>query len=629
MGCLNSKPSYIANSAGGEKEYQERYLESKTLGEGEFGVVKLVHDVKAKDLINAKPLAVKYLRKGFTFKDNTLYPPLKMEMLQGEVEILRRLNGEVREIFTNTNSFIERHGLVVEDKKYESHCYFTWRRNFFYNSMISYLIKSHTHNLICIVRNIYSFQCYNLKLESVYESPSMIYMITEYCEGGEMVPYVSTAFQDKGGMRTEDVSRICYQLWSAVNHCAKHKVIHRDIKPENVMFKSLRRGSELRLIDFGSGTLDGVAVGQNEGDDDIDRHHTFAGSAFYISPEMFQRNYTPKTDVWSAGATLYVLVAGYPAERLQEAFNTLQSTKQDRLRQLPNIPDNMPDSFYEMLDGALTYKQKGRLTADELMNGEFAQFHIEYGGKDNNGTLSIEDVAAEAAGEAPEEQEQSGTSTKARTKSVLLEGSVYRHNAYLGYQKFERSVTTILATMLTKEHGRQLLALMEEEGKKASTHNGNALRENIEAAPAPSQTNREKLQVVTIATLLEGLERMKDGALITEDIEETMKMIKRLKDFNHYETFAYHISNLRQFVATQKHTRQGSTKRGLFSKLDGSDSLRNRSVHGGNVFNSMRVRRGLDNSSTRRGSKFIDLSVKSVGGLRRVNTATGTLSTLS
>lgn len=167
MGCINSKPSYIASATGGERDYQERFLESKTLGQGEFGVVKLVHDVKNKDLIGSKPLAVKYLRKGFTFKDNTIYTPLKKEVLQGEVEILRKLDG----------------------------------------------------------------QHYNLKLVEVYESPSMIYMITEYCEGGEMMPWLSNAYKDTSGLRTEDVSRICYQLWSAVDHCARHKVIHRDIKP--------------------------------------------------------------------------------------------------------------------------------------------------------------------------------------------------------------------------------------------------------------------------------------------------------------------------------------------------------------------------------------------------------------
>ena len=46
-----------------------------------------------------------------------------------------------------------------------------------------------------------------------------------------MMPFVASAFKDSGGLRTEDVSRICFQLWSAVDHCAKHHVIHRDIKP--------------------------------------------------------------------------------------------------------------------------------------------------------------------------------------------------------------------------------------------------------------------------------------------------------------------------------------------------------------------------------------------------------------
>ena len=66
----------------------------------------------------------------------------------------------------------------------------------------------------------------------MYETPSLILVVTEYCEGGEMIPYVTNAFNSKdGGLRTEDVSRISYQLFSAVDHCAKHGVIHRDIKP--------------------------------------------------------------------------------------------------------------------------------------------------------------------------------------------------------------------------------------------------------------------------------------------------------------------------------------------------------------------------------------------------------------
>ena len=50
-----------------------------------------------------------------------------------------------------------------------------------------------------------------------------------------MMEYVTKAYPS--GIRTEDVSRISYQLLSAVDHCAKHGVIHRDIKPANIMVR--------------------------------------------------------------------------------------------------------------------------------------------------------------------------------------------------------------------------------------------------------------------------------------------------------------------------------------------------------------------------------------------------------
>ena len=73
------------------------------------------------------------------------------------------------------------------------------------------------------------------------------------------------------GLRTEDVSRIAYQLLSAVDHCDKHNIFHRDIKPENIMFKSNTKNAELRLIDFGCATMDEEAGNE---------HVTFAGETY-------------------------------------------------------------------------------------------------------------------------------------------------------------------------------------------------------------------------------------------------------------------------------------------------------------------------------------------------------------
>ena len=41
--------------------------------------------------------------------------------------------------------------------------------------------------------------------------------------------YVAAQSED---LTTEDVSRIAFQLLTAVDHCAQHGIIHRDIKPE-------------------------------------------------------------------------------------------------------------------------------------------------------------------------------------------------------------------------------------------------------------------------------------------------------------------------------------------------------------------------------------------------------------
>ena len=81
-----------------------------------------------------------------------------------------------------------------------------------------------------------------------------------------------------------------------------------------VMFCDPAPKSPMRLIDFGSGCLDrkeveGTTVANGSNEEPI-VHTTFAGSAFYISPEMFQRSYTQRTDVWSAGALLVGMPGG-------------------------------------------------------------------------------------------------------------------------------------------------------------------------------------------------------------------------------------------------------------------------------------------------------------------------------
>ena len=417
--CLSSNSEdFIQNNDGGEEAYHSRFLEDRVLGEGQFGVVKLVHDMKANEG-EGELMASKVLRKGVVFKDNTLYTPLKPEVMQMECDILRTLAG----------------------KKF----------------------------------------C--LELVGIYETPRMLLMVTEYCSGGEMMEYV--AKQEE--LRTEDASRIAFQLLSAVDHCAKHNILHRDIKPENTMFKDPTRGAALRLIDFGSGTKDPASRDPEE------FHTTFAGSAFYISPEMFQRTYTFRTDVWSAGAALYVLVAGYPADELQKAFNILQKKNRD-LRTLPGMPEDMPDSFIDMLDKLLTYRHKTRPSAGEMLSHEFVQFHKSL---DKEG-MSVDEVAALAASPAAE----GARMKRRRTQSIRLMGSVKAHSMFLNYQQFARSVTTLLATILTKADFEVLLGKLKERAH--SVGQGEEMPVAAESTKA-----KNKLKIVRINEMKSILGEMK------------------------------------------------------------------------------------------------------------------------
>jgi serine/threonine protein kinase len=447
--CLSGfAPIHLIESVDGdEDDYQHRFLEDNVLGEGEFGIVKLVHDMtlKKQHMMNnnsnnsgssndpvvdePKPLACKILQKGVVFKDNVLYSPLKPHILKGEIDMLRTLAGE----------------------------------------------------------------CYCLKLHAVYESPKRLYVITDCCTGGVMTQYVAA---QGSTFTTDDVSRIAYQLLSAIHHCAKYRILHRDIKPDNIMFTHPQPGADMRLIDFGSGSMDPQPGGDMEDKSDATKvqyvnglrvHETFAGSAFYISPEVFNRSYTAMTDIWSVGATLYVLVAGYPADALQAAFNLLQCDARD-LRKLPNLPNDLPDSFYKLLDGCLTYWYKLRPTAKKLLQYEFVTLHQ----KQDNGTDDVPDLSL---------PDGNVTNTMRRNNSISLFGSVIRHNLFLDFQRYELSVTTLLATLLSKSDLEQLLQLLGTRVK---------MDDNLTVGGASASTNNndlndidrgQKLSVVPVADL--------------------------------------------------------------------------------------------------------------------------------
>jgi hypothetical protein len=157
----------------------------------------------------------------------------------------------------------------------------------------------------------------------------------------------------------------------------------------------------------------------------------------------------------------------------------------------------MPDSFYEMLEGAMTYKPKTRSTAGQLLRGEFPQFHIHH---DENQTMPSDDED----GAERQTDDLLPRRSIAKTKSVLLEGSVGRHSTFLGYQHFERSLTTLLATMLPTDLCKTLVVTLRNYNQSHAEQ----LSDSKEGKEEAKRTDANKLQVIPVKDLVVVIQEM-------------------------------------------------------------------------------------------------------------------------
>ena len=84
-------------------------------------------------------------------------------------------------------------------------------------------------------------------------------------------------------------------------YCHDLGIVHRDLKPENVLIDK-ELNNTLKIIDFGTSII-------------VDKGTTLKtthGTSYYIAPEVLNKKYDEKCDVWSIGVILYILLSGKP-----------------------------------------------------------------------------------------------------------------------------------------------------------------------------------------------------------------------------------------------------------------------------------------------------------------------------
>jgi len=203
-----------------------------------------------------------------------------------------------------------------------------------------------------------------VKLFEYFSDNEKYYLITEYCKGGDLFELI----KKKKVFSEESAAYIMYQIFRALIYCHyTHNLIHRDIKPENIVVYRQNNAREdlydVKLIDFGISKIFNKSEKTND--------NKVRGSLNYIAPEVLDRVYDEKCDIWSCGVILYILVIGkYP-------FNG--KDKNDILNKIKHGSYSFPSEFTKeaspeirnLIHQCLKVNPSERISAKEALNHPF------------------------------------------------------------------------------------------------------------------------------------------------------------------------------------------------------------------------------------------------------------------
>ncbi|WP_084219332.1 serine/threonine-protein kinase [Spirillospora albida] len=127
-------------------------------------------------------------------------------------------------------------------------------------------------------------------------------------------PSLEQLIERSGPLPPEQVAHIGRKLLDALAIAHKAGIVHRDLKPSNVLLD----GDRVVLTDFGLAFSSGSAS--------LTKTGHFMGSPAYVAPEVAAgEKATPRSDLWSLGATLYAALEGRPPFERENVMATLSA----------------------------------------------------------------------------------------------------------------------------------------------------------------------------------------------------------------------------------------------------------------------------------------------------------------
>ena len=195
-----------------------------------------------------------------------------------------------------------------------------------------------------------------IKLYDVFENENYIYIIMEYCSGGDLLSYFEHFEYE---LPETKVCEIIHKLSMAIYYLHSYGIVHRDLKPENILMTDLTSNADIRLLDFGLSKI----VGNDE------KCTEPYGTLSFVAPEVLQgKPYDKSVDLWSIGIITFLLLCGYmPFDDKHSEREIARQTIQDPVPYENKIWSKLSPEAKTFVDGLLQKKPEKRYSIKEVL----------------------------------------------------------------------------------------------------------------------------------------------------------------------------------------------------------------------------------------------------------------------
>ena len=179
-----------------------------------------------------------------------------------------------------------------------------------------------------------------VRIHDVFEENGTAYYVMEYLSGGSLSDRIPS-----GCLPESEAVGYIRQVAEALAYIHQHNILHLDVKPSNILF---RKEDEAVLIDFGISKHYDDEGGSQTSSTPVGVSRGYAPLEQYKKGGVAQ--FSPATDVYSLGATLYKLLTGKTPPDADDIYED----------GVPNLPSSVSFSVRKAVCQAMSPRRKDR-----------------------------------------------------------------------------------------------------------------------------------------------------------------------------------------------------------------------------------------------------------------------------